>query len=70
MRNAMLLFLSMVRHKNGQLERALYHTKDLGLISAVQTNEAAVKYMMESLKRRGEKLDKVFLFATKEYRKR
>lgn len=66
MRNAMLLFLSMVRHKNGQLERALYHTKDLGLISAVQTNEAAVKYMMESLKRRGEKLDKVFLFATKE----
>lgn len=69
MKHILLLFLSELHLKNGNVISSFYNPPDGGQpIDGVQTNEPVVKYVMNSLASKGEHLDGIFYFATRKVR--
>ena len=65
MKNAILLFLSEIHlDKNKRLISTEYAAEGIGKVSCVQTNAAAVKFLMRKLTARGEELETIFVFST------
>lgn len=70
MKNVLLLFLSEIHlDKEKHLSVTSYHADGLPDISCVQTNEAAVRFLMQKLALWGERLDYIFAFSTKKTQK-
>ncbi len=68
MKDVLLLFLSEFHLTNAQTMIVTQYDSEFGRLDCVQTNEAAVKYGLASLERRGRTLDRIFLFATNKTR--
>lgn len=69
MKHILLLFLSELHLRNGNVISSFYNPPDGGQpIEGVQTNEPVVKYVMNSLASKGEHLDGIFYFATRKVR--
>lgn len=65
MKNAILLFLSEIHlDKDKKLISTEYAAEGIGKVSCVQTNAAAVKFLMRKLAANGEALDTIFVFST------
>ena len=66
MKNALLLFVSPIQknRETNMLTQVSYAVNGGENISAVQANEAAIKYMMQQLAAQGETVDKVFAFVS------
>ncbi len=66
MNNALLLFLSPMQNNRdtNKLNCFSYEVNGGEAISAVHTNEATIKYMMQQLAAKGETINKVFAFAS------
>ena len=65
MKNAVLLFLSEIHLSKGKyLSSTSYHAAPFADIKCIQTNEAAVKYLLQKLAGQQETLDYIFAFST------
>lgn len=65
MKNAVLLFLSEIHLTEGKyLSSTSYHAAPFADIACIQTNEAAVKYLLQKLAGQQETLDYIFAFST------
>lgn len=65
MKNAVLLFLSEIHLTKGKyLSSTSYHAAPFADIKCIQTNEAAVKYLLQKLAGQQEMLDYIFAFST------
>lgn len=63
MKNAVLLFLSEIHLAEGKyLSSTSYHAAPFADIACIQTNEAAVKYLLQKLAGQQETLDYIFAF--------
>lgn len=66
MKHVILLFLSEMHNDRDTKGLSMVKYKsDIGEFECIQTNEAAVKYMLTKLENEAETLDKIFLFVTK-----